>query len=123
MTWRKWCQVHSCVGHARPCKAGCTVARVAKSYFSVCDIAMLNVYLHAAAELGFLVNRAAISNMKSGGGVLCMSALQVVTALCLLGIYEGYKTHYLKDQIAQMAEEREAEHKDSVIVVGTATGR
>lgn len=29
--------------------------------------------------------------MKSGGGVLCMSALQVVAALCLLGIYEAFK--------------------------------
>lgn len=29
--------------------------------------------------------------MKSGGGVLCMSALQAVAALCLLGIYEAFK--------------------------------
>ena len=32
-------------------------------------------------------------NMKSGGGVLCVSALQLVVGLVLLGIYEGYKVH------------------------------
>ena len=30
-------------------------------------------------------------NMKSGGGVLCIAALQLVVGLILLGIYEGYK--------------------------------
>ena len=30
-------------------------------------------------------------NMKSGGGVLCISCLQLVVGLVLLGIYEGYK--------------------------------
>lgn len=30
-------------------------------------------------------------NMKSGGGVLCIAALQLVVGLVLLGIYEGYK--------------------------------
>lgn len=39
----------------------------------------------------FFPSESAFDIMKSGGGVLCMSALQVVTALCLLGIYEGYK--------------------------------
>ena len=32
--------------------------------------------------------------MKSGGGVLCISALQLVVGLILLGIYEGYKVHW-----------------------------
>lgn len=30
-------------------------------------------------------------NMKSGGGVLCISFLQLIVGLVLLGIYEGYK--------------------------------
>ena len=30
-------------------------------------------------------------NMKSGGGVLCIAALQLAVGLILLGIYEGYK--------------------------------
>ena len=30
-------------------------------------------------------------NMKSGGGVLCISSLQLIVGLVLLGIYEGYK--------------------------------
>ena len=30
-------------------------------------------------------------NMKSGGGVLCISVLQLIVGLVLLGIYEGYK--------------------------------
>ena len=34
-------------------------------------------------------------NMKSGGGVLCVSALQLIVGLVLLGIYEGYKVHCL----------------------------
>ena len=29
--------------------------------------------------------------MKSGGGVLCVSVLQLVVGLALLGIYEAYK--------------------------------
>lgn len=29
--------------------------------------------------------------MKSGGGVLCISFLQLIVGLVLLGIYEGYK--------------------------------
>lgn len=32
-------------------------------------------------------------NMKSGGGVLCVAALQLIVGLVLLGIYEGYKVH------------------------------
>jgi len=32
--------------------------------------------------------------MKSGGGVLAISAGQVVVSLVLLGIYEGYKVHF-----------------------------
>ncbi|KAL3148954.1 hypothetical protein ABBQ32_001812 [Trebouxia sp. C0010 RCD-2024] len=30
-------------------------------------------------------------NMKSGGGVLCVAALQLIVGIVLLGIYEGYK--------------------------------
>lgn len=29
--------------------------------------------------------------MKSGGGVLCISSLQLIVGLVLLGVYEGYK--------------------------------
>lgn len=29
--------------------------------------------------------------MKSGGGVLCVAALSLVSGLCLLGVYESYK--------------------------------
>ncbi|DBA69105.1 TPA: hypothetical protein ACH3X2_013109 [Trebouxia sp. C0005] len=36
-------------------------------------------------------------NMKSGGGVLCISFLQLIVGLVLLGIYEGYKTRYFND--------------------------
>lgn len=32
--------------------------------------------------------------MRSGGGVLAISAAQLVVGLCLLGIYEGYKAYY-----------------------------
>ena len=33
--------------------------------------------------------------MKSGGGVLLVSALQLIVGLVILFIYEGYKGHYL----------------------------
>ncbi|KAG2493037.1 hypothetical protein HYH03_008700 [Edaphochlamys debaryana] len=32
--------------------------------------------------------------MRSGSGVLCISACQLVVGLCLLGVYEGYKAYY-----------------------------
>lgn len=32
--------------------------------------------------------------MRSGGGVLCISAAQLLVGLVLLGLYEGYKTYY-----------------------------
>lgn len=35
--------------------------------------------------------------MKSGGGVLCVSGLSLICGLCLLGIYEGYKTHFFNN--------------------------
>eukprot|EP01024_Parvocaulis_polyphysoides_P053974 TRINITY_DN5420_c1_g1_i1.p4 TRINITY_DN5420_c1_g1~~TRINITY_DN5420_c1_g1_i1.p4 ORF type:complete len:193 (+),score=13.51 TRINITY_DN5420_c1_g1_i1:54-632(+) len=38
-----------------------------------------------------------MAKVQSGGGVLCIAALQLVVGLCLLGIYEGYKTNYWKD--------------------------
>ena len=34
-------------------------------------------------------------SMKSGGGVLLVSALQLIVGLVILFIYEGYKGHYL----------------------------
>lgn len=36
--------------------------------------------------------------MKSGGGVLVVSAGQVVVSLILLGIYEGYKAHFFSSE-------------------------
>ncbi len=38
-------------------------------------------------------------NMKSGGGVLCISFLQLIVGLVLLGIYEGYKVAALPLQL------------------------
>eukprot|EP01023_Acetabularia_acetabulum_P025744 TRINITY_DN24574_c0_g1_i1.p1 TRINITY_DN24574_c0_g1~~TRINITY_DN24574_c0_g1_i1.p1 ORF type:complete len:191 (+),score=15.90 TRINITY_DN24574_c0_g1_i1:86-658(+) len=38
-----------------------------------------------------------MAKVQSGGGVLCIAALQLVVGLCLLGIYEGYKANYWKD--------------------------
>ena len=38
-------------------------------------------------------------NMKSGGGVLCISLLQLIVGLVLLGIYEGYKVAALPLQL------------------------
>ena len=35
--------------------------------------------------------------IRSGGGVLCISTLQFMTGLILLGIYEGYRAHAVKD--------------------------
>lgn len=37
--------------------------------------------------------------MKSGGGVLCISFLQLTVGLVLLGIYEGYKVVALSLQL------------------------
>jgi len=37
--------------------------------------------------------------MKSGGGVLCISFLQLIVGLVLLGIYEGYKVAALPLQL------------------------
>mmetsp|Transcript_3630 Transcript_3630/g.8230 ORF Transcript_3630/g.8230 Transcript_3630/m.8230 type:complete len:172 (-) Transcript_3630:1205-1720(-) len=34
--------------------------------------------------------------MKSGGGVLCISVLQMVVGLALLGIYEAYKKEFFR---------------------------
>jgi len=41
--------------------------------------------------------------MRSGGGVLCIAALQLVVGLCLLGLYEGYKRYYYNVFVAQMS--------------------
>eukprot|EP01023_Acetabularia_acetabulum_P002477 TRINITY_DN1100_c0_g1_i1.p1 TRINITY_DN1100_c0_g1~~TRINITY_DN1100_c0_g1_i1.p1 ORF type:complete len:196 (-),score=24.43 TRINITY_DN1100_c0_g1_i1:489-1076(-) len=35
--------------------------------------------------------------VQSGGGVLCIAALQLIVGLCLLGIYEGFKSRYWQD--------------------------
>ena len=32
--------------------------------------------------------------MRSGGGVLCIAAAQLLLGFALLGIYEGYKSYY-----------------------------
>jgi len=42
----------------------------------------------------FEVSRAAPVRMRSGGGVLCIAALQLLVGLCLLGLYEGYKAYF-----------------------------
>ncbi|EFJ44912.1 hypothetical protein VOLCADRAFT_94677 [Volvox carteri f. nagariensis] len=39
--------------------------------------------------------------MRSGSGVLCISAAQLVVGLCLLGVYEGYKAYYFDKFIAE----------------------
>ena len=39
--------------------------------------------------------------LRSGGGVLCISTLQFMTGLILLGIYEGYRAHAVKDSTAE----------------------
>lgn len=39
--------------------------------------------------------------MKSGGGVLCISAAQLLVGLCLLGIFEGYKAYYYNQFLAK----------------------
>ncbi|GFR48238.1 hypothetical protein Agub_g10100 [Astrephomene gubernaculifera] len=44
--------------------------------------------------------------MRSGSGVLCISACQLVVGLCLLGVYEGYKAYYydnLTDESASVS--------------------
>ena len=41
--------------------------------------------------------------MRSGGGVLCIAALQLVVGLSLLGLYEGYKRYYYNVFVAQMS--------------------
>merc|ERR1712118_519248 len=37
-----------------------------------------------------------MGNMKSGGGVLCISLLQLFVGLGLLGIYEAYKKEFFR---------------------------
>ncbi|QDZ20693.1 hypothetical protein HOP50_04g32150 [Chloropicon primus] len=37
--------------------------------------------------------------MKSGGGVLCISVLQLVVGLVLLGIYEAYKKEFFRVKV------------------------
>ncbi|KAK9838850.1 hypothetical protein WJX74_004555 [Apatococcus lobatus] len=39
--------------------------------------------------------------IRSGGGVLCISTLQFMTGLILLGIYEGFRAHAVKDSKAE----------------------
>lgn len=47
--------------------------------------------------------------MKSGGGVLCISILQLIVGLVLLGIYEGYKVK----QATELNDSRKS-HSDSL---------
>mmetsp|Transcript_35943 Transcript_35943/g.80010 ORF Transcript_35943/g.80010 Transcript_35943/m.80010 type:complete len:189 (-) Transcript_35943:768-1334(-) len=42
--------------------------------------------------------------MKSGGGVLSISAAQLLVGLCLLGIYEGYKAYYFNSFVDEDSE-------------------
>ncbi|WIA38466.1 hypothetical protein OEZ86_001789 [Tetradesmus obliquus] len=44
--------------------------------------------------------------MRSGCGVLCIGAAQLVVGLCLLGLYEGYKAYYFNKYIAQLQVEQ-----------------
>ncbi|GLC43437.1 hypothetical protein PLESTB_001557200 [Pleodorina starrii] len=39
--------------------------------------------------------------MRSGSGVLCISAAQLIVGLCLLGVYEGYKAYYFEKFIGE----------------------
>lgn len=49
-----------------------------------------------SVKLGILIGRCRTTpSMKSGGGVLLVSALQLIVGLVILFIYEGYKGHYL----------------------------
>eukprot|EP00884_Botryococcus_braunii_P016363 jgi/Botrbrau1/340/Bobra.0022s0294.1 len=44
--------------------------------------------------------------LKSGGGVLCVSSLQLVVGLTLLGIYEAYKVAYFRGAPQQRGESK-----------------
>eukprot|EP00882_Tetradesmus_deserticola_P005835 GHRQ01006142.1.p1 GENE.GHRQ01006142.1~~GHRQ01006142.1.p1 ORF type:complete len:212 (+),score=82.53 GHRQ01006142.1:173-808(+) len=48
----------------------------------------------------------ALRVMRSGGGVLCIAAAQLLVGLCLLGLYEGYKAYYFNKYIAQLQVEQ-----------------
>ncbi|PSC76467.1 polysulfide reductase [Micractinium conductrix] len=37
--------------------------------------------------------------MKSGGGVLLVATLQLAVGMSLLGVYEGFKTHYFNNSL------------------------
>ncbi|KAG2448420.1 hypothetical protein HYH02_006312 [Chlamydomonas schloesseri] len=50
--------------------------------------------------------------MRSGSGVLCISACQLVVGLCLLGVYEGYKAYYFDKFLSD--EETEANENAGV---------
>lgn len=41
--------------------------------------------------------------MRSGGGVLCIAAAQLIVGLVLLGIYEGYKSYYFSTYLGDLA--------------------
>lgn len=53
--------------------------------------------------------RGSSASMRSGGGVLIISAAQLLVGLCLLGLYEGYKVYYFNKYIADL----EAQQKES----------
>ena len=38
--------------------------------------------------------------LRSGGGVLCIAALQILVAICLLGIYEAFKVRSWGSRLA-----------------------
>lgn len=39
--------------------------------------------------------------MRSGSGVLCIAASQLLVGLVLLGLYEGYKSYYYSDFVGK----------------------
>lgn len=57
--------------------------------------------------------------MRSGSGVLCISACQLIVGLCLLGIYEGYKAYYFDGFLAKEEKAIKAGTRDEIARVST----
>lgn len=49
---------------------------------------------------------------KSGGGVLCIAALEFVVGLALLGVFEGFKSHYFRAVFGMWSEAEKNAHKE-----------
>jgi hypothetical protein len=45
--------------------------------------------------------------MRSGGGVLCIAAAQLLLGMCLLGIYEGYKAYYYSKFVSNLDQQKQ----------------